>query len=164
MGAGSSKDGGPLAELTFSWVLKYADSALKYASSSSLVVIEKAGAKLLALAYQAAEAAHEGDRGQHLRFALSRDGGSTWSESKCVMWGAAPLWSPTLHYDAGGHRAGAAGQRLRQWRFRGGCALQPCTRLARQPQRRVTLQGGCAGSGDPHRVLHCKCMCLPIDA
>ncbi|KAL4445290.1 hypothetical protein ABPG77_011115 [Micractinium sp. CCAP 211/92] len=104
MGAGSSKDGGPLAELNFSWVLKYAESRFKYASSSSLVVIDKAGAKLLALAYQAAEAAHEGDRGQHLRFALSRDGGNTWSESKCVMWGAAPLWSPTLHYDAGSGR------------------------------------------------------------
>ncbi len=120
MGAGSSKDGGPLAELNFSWVLKYAESRFKYASSSSLVVIDKAGAKLLALAYQAAEAAHEGDRGQHLRFALSRDGGNTWSESKCVMWGAAPLWSPTLHYDAGEHQAGGGGRRHRQWRFKGG--------------------------------------------
>ena len=37
MGAGSSKDGGPLADLKTHWVLRYADSPLKYARGSSLV-------------------------------------------------------------------------------------------------------------------------------
>lgn len=101
MGASGSKDGGPLAELSSSWVLKYAETAFKYASGSSLAVIKRPdGSKVLAVAYQAAEAAYEGDRAQHLRFALSSDGGVTWGESTCVMWGAAPLWNPILHYDA----------------------------------------------------------------
>lgn len=127
MGAGGSKDGGPLAEVAFSWVLKYADSAFKYASSSSVAVIKQQdGSKLLAVAYQAAEVSHEGDRTQHLRFALSRDGGESWTESKCVMWGAAPLWNPTLHYDAGKRAGGVAGGGSGQasWVLRGPGAAQ----------------------------------------
>lgn len=146
MGAGSSKDGGPLAELTFSWVLKYAESALKYASSSSLVVIDKAGTKLLTCAFQAAEAAHEGDRRQHLRFTLSRDGGNSWSESKCVMWGAAPLWSPTLHYDAGRHIAGA-GRPCQQRRFKGGWPSVRCMR---------PVHGGQAHASSASQQRNCK--------
>lgn len=103
MGTGASKaDGSPLAELKAGWVLQYESSPVKYASASSLVVIKQAdGGKVLALAFQASEAAHEGDRTQHLRLMLSRDAGETWSESKAVMWGAVPLWNPALHYDAG---------------------------------------------------------------
>ncbi|PSC75556.1 BNR Asp-box repeat [Micractinium conductrix] len=102
MGTGASKaDGSPLAELKAGWVLQYESSPVKYASASSLVVIKQAdGGKVLALAFQASEAAHEGDRTQHLRLMLSRDAGETWSESKAVMWGAVPLWNPALHYDA----------------------------------------------------------------
>ena len=102
MGAAASKGGaagGPLADLKHAWVLKYADSeSIKYASDCSLAVIKaSSGDKVLALAYQASSAAHEGSRGQHLRFALSKDGGETWGDSKCVMFGAAPLWGPSLH-------------------------------------------------------------------
>lgn len=59
------------------------------------------GSKWLALAYQAADVAYEGSRGQHLRFALSKDGGETFTPSRAVMWGAVPLWSPSLHHDPG---------------------------------------------------------------
>ncbi len=76
--------------------------AIKYASSSSLAVIRRGdGSKWLALAYQASDTAYEGSRGQHIRFALSKDGGETFAPSRAVMWGAAPLWSPSLHHDAG---------------------------------------------------------------
>lgn len=114
MGASMSADkgGGALAELKSSWVLQYGSSPFKYASASSLVVIKKANGSatpLLALAYQASEEAYEGSRGQHLRFALSKDGGDTWADSKCVMWGPAPLWNPVLHYDAGESSWGAGG-------------------------------------------------------
>ena len=75
---------------------------LKYASGSSLVVIRRGdGSKWLALVFQAGEAAYEGSRSQHLRFTVSKDGGETWGPSRAVMWGAAPLWSPALHHDAG---------------------------------------------------------------
>ena len=112
MGAGYSADkGGPLAELSSSWVLKYADSATKYASGSSLCVIKRGeGPKQLALCYQASDAAVEGSRQQHLRFALSKDG-ENFGPSKCVMWGPAPLWNPTMHYDAGKPGSGPARQR-----------------------------------------------------
>lgn len=80
--------------------------AVKYASSSSLAVIRRAdGSKWLALAYQASDQPYEGSRSQHLRFSLSKDGGETFSPGKPVMWGAAPLWSPSLHHDAGEGRA-----------------------------------------------------------
>lgn len=59
------------------------------------------GSKWLALAYQASDVAYEGSGGQHLRFAISKDGGETFSPSRAVMWGAAPLWSPSLHHDIG---------------------------------------------------------------
>ncbi|PRW44584.1 BNR Asp-box repeat [Chlorella sorokiniana] len=107
MGAGysSGKGDSPLADLKFSWALRYADSPVKYASSSSLAVIKRGdGSKWLALAYQASDTPHEGSRGQHLRFALSKDGGETFAPSKAVMWGATPLWSPSLHYDAATNR------------------------------------------------------------
>jgi hypothetical protein len=100
----ADKGSGALAELKTSWVLEYGSSPFKYASASSLAVIKKVNGSataLLALAYQASEESHEGSRGQHLRFTLSKDGGDTWGESKCVMWGSAPLWNPVLHYDAG---------------------------------------------------------------
>lgn len=108
MGAGQSADkGSPLAELKSSWALKYADSTIKYASGSSLALIRQSNGSstpVLALAYQASEEAHEGSRSQHIRFVVSKDGGETWAPSKCVMWGAAPLWNPSLHYDAGSSR------------------------------------------------------------
>ena len=114
MGAGYSADkGGPLAELSSSWVLKYADSATKYASGSSLCVIKRGEwPKQLALCYQASDAAVEGSRQQHLRFALSKDG-ENFGPSKCVMWGPAPLWNPTMHYDAGKPGPGGAWAALR---------------------------------------------------
>lgn len=76
---------------------------VKYASASSLAVIKRPdGARWLALAYQASEdSAYEGSRGQHVRFALSKDGGESWGASTAVAWGVAPIWSPSLHYDAG---------------------------------------------------------------
>lgn len=109
MGAGMSaaKEGGALAELKSSWALEYANSPYKYACGSSLVVIKKANGAatpLLALAYQASQEAYEGSRTQHLRFTTSKDGGETWTENKCVMWGPAPVWNPCLHYDAASGR------------------------------------------------------------
>lgn len=81
---------------------------VKYASSSSLAVIKRGdGSKWLALAYQAAAVPYEGSRGQHICFALSKDGGETFSPSRPVMWGVGPLWSPSLHHDAGARRAAA---------------------------------------------------------
>ena len=80
--------------------------AIKYASSSSLAVIRRGdGSKWLALAYQASDKPYEGSRSQHLRFSLSKDGGETFSPGKPIMWGAAPLWSPSLHHDPGEQRA-----------------------------------------------------------
>ncbi|KAI3428719.1 hypothetical protein D9Q98_007543 [Chlorella vulgaris] len=110
MGAGMSADkgAGSLAELKTTWVLQYASSEIKYASGSSMAVIKKAAngsaTPLLALAFQSSTEAHEGSKSQHLRFTTSKDGGETWADSKCVMWGPAPLWNPILHYDAGSSR------------------------------------------------------------
>jgi hypothetical protein len=107
MGAGMSADkgAGSLAELKTTWVLQYASSEIKYASGSSMAVIKKAAngsaTPVLAFAFQSSTEAHEGSKSQHLRFTTSKDGGETWADSKCVMWGPAPLWNPILHYDAG---------------------------------------------------------------
>jgi hypothetical protein len=132
MGAGMSADkgGGALAELKSSWLLQYEGSPFKYACGASLAAIKKANGgatPLLALAYQASEEGYEGSRAQHLRFTTSKDGGESWEESKCVMWGPAPLWNPTLHYDAGKPRARAPS-----------CSFQPvamglCSLLPSQP-------------------------------
>lgn len=61
-------------DVSLTWLLHYADSAVKYASYASLETFTKDGTKLLALAFQASDAPHECSQQQHLRFALSKDG------------------------------------------------------------------------------------------
>ena len=80
------------------WLLHYEDSLVKYASHASLETFTQDGVTLLALAYQASEAPHEGSSNQHLRFALSNDGGQSWTATRVVMWGIGPIWSPVLFY------------------------------------------------------------------
>lgn len=102
MGASTSK---PLAEVTQNWLLHFSDSSIKSAYQPSLAVIRGANkSKILALAYAASEATYAGSPSQHIRFALSKDGGETWTPSRSIMWGLAPLWGPVLHYDAPNNR------------------------------------------------------------
>lgn len=98
MGQGHSAQ---LAQTQYSWLLKFVDSPVAYASHVSLECFEHGGAKILAVAYQAADAGYEGSRGQHLRFALSKDGGETWAPPKVVAFGGMPIWNPVLFYDKG---------------------------------------------------------------
>jgi BNR repeat-like domain len=80
------------------WLLHYEDSLVKYASHASLETFVQDGVTLLALAYQASEAPYEGSTNQHLRFALSKDGGETWTPNRVIMFGLGPIWSPVLFY------------------------------------------------------------------
>jgi hypothetical protein len=100
MGAAISSYGGATQQPTIKseWLLQYEDSLVKYASNASLETFNQEGVTFLALAYQASEAPYEGSPNQHLRFALSKDGGETWTANRVVMFGIAPLWSPVLYY------------------------------------------------------------------
>lgn len=92
MGQGHSAQ---LAQLEYNWLLQFADSAVSYASHVGLECFEYGGIKTLAVAYQAAtDVNHEGSRHQHIRFAISKDGGETWSPPRVVAWGGMPIWNP----------------------------------------------------------------------
>jgi len=100
MGASlSSHQGNSLADVHRLWLLQHRESSIKYASSSSIETFEHGSTQLLALAYQASQAAHECSTDQHIRFQISKDGGETWSASRVVVWGLGPCWSPVLFYD-----------------------------------------------------------------
>jgi hypothetical protein len=99
MGAGISTNNGSLAESRQLWLLQHRESSIKYASSSSIECFDHGGVKLLALAYQASEAAQECSPSQHIRYQISKDGGETWSASRVVVWGLGPSWSPILFFD-----------------------------------------------------------------
>lgn len=97
MGQGQSTQ---LAQIKYSWIVRLSESPLTYASHASLESFEHAGNKVLAVAYHAAtDASHEGARSQHLRFALSRDGGESWAPSTVVAFGGMPVWNPVLFFD-----------------------------------------------------------------
>lgn len=61
-------------EIKESWLLSHSDSALKHAHNATIEAYTKDGCQLLALAFQASEAAYEGSPSQHIRFAVSKDG------------------------------------------------------------------------------------------
>jgi hypothetical protein len=100
MGQGLSTQSAPLAQKSFTWLLNYGDSAVKYASGASLEVMQRPeGVKLLALAYQASDVPLACSHSQNLRFQFSKDAGESWTAPQVVQWGLTPLWSPALFFD-----------------------------------------------------------------
>lgn len=61
-------------EIKESWLLSHSDSDLKHAHNATIEAYRKDGCQILALAFQASEAAYEGSPTQHIRFAVSKDG------------------------------------------------------------------------------------------
>jgi len=70
----SSLGAGQNPEIKESWLLSLSDSDLKHAHNATIEAYTKDGCQILALAFQASEAAYEGSPSQHIRFAVSKDG------------------------------------------------------------------------------------------
>lgn len=86
------------SDIKHSWILEFSDSSLNYANCTSLETFVKDDIKYLALAYQASDYDYECSPGQCIRFQFSKDG-ETFTNSRTVLWGLTPLWSPVLHFD-----------------------------------------------------------------
>ena len=98
------------ADVRHDWVYRFdSDDAkhceISYAHMCNLEAFTHDGEAILAAAFQCSAAGAEGGDSQHIRFATSRDGGKSWTDAKCVVWGLNALWSPILHYH--NHRSGS---------------------------------------------------------